>query len=75
MKTRITQSQIKKLLALKRAERPPENFFVDFIQEFHRRMDAPEFEIQDKIYSFVDRSTRLAATPSPALFRFLGHQR
>jgi hypothetical protein len=40
MKTRITQSQIKELLALKRAERPPENFFVDFIQEFHRRMRA-----------------------------------
>jgi hypothetical protein len=75
MKTRITQSQIKRLLALKRAERPPENFFVDFIQEFHRRMDAAEFEIPDKIYSFVDRSTYLAPTPSPALFRFLGHQR
>lgn len=40
MKTRITRSQIEALLALKRAERPPENFFVDFIQEFHRRMAA-----------------------------------
>jgi hypothetical protein len=49
MKTRITQSQIKKLLALKGAERPPENFFVDFIQEFHRRMDAAEFKIPSRI--------------------------
>jgi hypothetical protein len=49
MKTRITRSQIKELLALKRAERPPENFFVDFIQEFHRRMRADEFKIPSRI--------------------------
>jgi len=36
----ITQSQIKELFALKRQERPPENFMRDFIKEFHKRMDT-----------------------------------
>ena len=40
MKQPITQSQLNELFALKRQERPPENFMTDFIKEFHRRMEA-----------------------------------
>lgn len=36
----ITQSQMTALFALKRSERPPENFMRDFILEFHKRNDA-----------------------------------
>jgi hypothetical protein len=40
MKHIITQSQMEELFAMKRQEKPPENFMRDFIKEFHRRMDA-----------------------------------
>jgi len=41
MKHLITASRISELLALKRDEKPPENFFGDFIVEFHKRLEFP----------------------------------
>jgi hypothetical protein len=35
----ITPSRISELLALKRDVKAPENFFGDFIVEFHKRLD------------------------------------
>jgi hypothetical protein len=39
MKISRTQARMNELFALKRHEKPPENFFRDFIQEFHRRIE------------------------------------
>lgn len=37
--------QLNELFAMKRKERPPENFMSEFIKEFHRRNDKaiPDF--------------------------------
>lgn len=36
-----TQTRMEGLFALMRREKPPGNFFGDFIQEFHRRIEEP----------------------------------
>jgi len=41
MKSSRTQARMTELFAQKRLEKPPENFFRDFLLEFHRRIGPP----------------------------------